>query len=193
MSGDLKSIIKWVMGLYLIGILIALPLFMGMKYPIPLNYYLWVKLFHILGVIAFLGNMSTGPLWLIFANRTKNTSFISSTMKAMCWADVVFTVPGLMLAIITGLQMANTNWGGYFNLSWLAAALILLVLSSFVGVPAMILQYKLYSICEKAAQKQEPLPEEYSKVVNQWSWWGTIAGILPIISFMLMVLKPNLW
>ncbi|MBI3600191.1 MAG: DUF2269 domain-containing protein [Nitrospinae bacterium] len=191
MNKDLQLVVKWTIGMYSGGLLIALPLFMGYEYPMPISYE-WLKTIHIFGVILFMGNIITGPLWIAHAMRSKNNAVVCNAIKALCWADVFFTIPGVVLTLISGLILAS-SFGDYYTVSWIITALILLGISSIPAIPTLRYQYRLYQLSYEALQQDKPLPEEFTHIMGKWSLLGTIAIILPLISFVLMIIKPALW
>ena len=53
------------------------------------------------------------------------------------------------------------------------------------------IQRRLASVLETGGD--EAPPEEALKLLKGWYRWGGIATLLPLISLVLMVVKPNLW
>ena len=189
---DLGKIKKWTIVLYLIGLVAALPFFLGFNVKIPVIYLLWVKVIHILGVILFMGNIVIVPLWITYALNSGNNRIICFAMKTICWADILFSIPGILIVLISGLMLAPV-WGGYQNTSWIMGSLILLALSGVPAIPTLRAQYKLYRLSYESFGKNLLEESEFKRTLWIWSFWGTIAIILPLISFILMIVKPKLW
>ncbi len=192
MLQDLRKLQKWTILLYLIGLAAALPFFLGYNFKIPVSYLLWLKVIHVSGVILFMGNIVIGPLWISYALNSKDNNIICFAMKTICWADIFFSIPGILLVLISGLLLAPT-WGGYENRSWMMTSLILLALSGIPAIPTLRAQYKLYRLSYESIQNNKLETEKFQKAMWVWSFWGTIAIILPLISFILMIIKPTIW
>jgi len=189
---DIRKIQKWTIILYLVGLVISLPLFLGYIIPIPAAYLLWLKVIHIAGVVILMGNMVIGPLWITYAINSKENNIIHFAMKTICWADIYFSIPGVIVVLISGLMLAPT-WGGYDKTSWITASLILLALSGIPAIPTLRAQYKLYRLSYESVQNNKLEKIEFNRAMWIWSVWGTIAIILPLVSFVFMITKPTLW
>ena len=57
---------------------------------------LWLKLLHILGVVMFIGNITTGVFWHKHAERTRNPRLIAHAMEGVIRSDRLFTIPGVV-------------------------------------------------------------------------------------------------
>jgi uncharacterized membrane protein len=136
--------------------------------------------------------MIVGPVWAWLALKTKNNAIIYFSIKTICFTDLYFTIPFVMIALITGLLLSH-QFGGYLKFSWMTAGLITLFLSAIPAIPTLRAQYKLYRLSYEGRESHEPPSAEFNHVMMQSSIWGTIAGILPLISFYLMIMKPVLW
>jgi len=73
--------------------------------------YLIVKLLHVGSVVLFLGNIITGLFWHAHAVRTRNPVLISHAIGGIIRTDRLFTVPGVLAIIFTGVGLALL--GGY--------------------------------------------------------------------------------
>ena len=68
--------------------------------------YLVIKLLHIVAVIAFLGNITTGLFWHIDAARTRDPRLLAHTMDGIIRSDRLFTMPGVIVIVATGIATA---------------------------------------------------------------------------------------
>ena len=57
--------------------------------------YLATKFLHVLSVIAFLGNITTGLFWHAHAARTKDAALLAFTMDGIIRSDRLFTTPAV--------------------------------------------------------------------------------------------------
>ncbi|TMQ55033.1 MAG: DUF2269 family protein, partial [Candidatus Eisenbacteria bacterium] len=62
-----------------------------------LHLYLGLKLLHVLAVVLFLGNITTGVFWKANADRTRNPVVIANMLEGIIRADRLFTIPPIAL------------------------------------------------------------------------------------------------
>ena len=86
--------------------------------------YLFLKLLHIASVVAFLGNITTGLFWHAHAVRTRDPRILHHAMDGIIRSDRWFTLPGVLLIIVTGVLTAMK--GGYplLRTPWIAWSLV---------------------------------------------------------------------
>ena len=65
--------------------------------------YLPMKSLHIVAVIAFLGNITTGLFWHIHTARTRDPRLLAHTMEGIIKSDRLFTIPGVVVIVTTGI------------------------------------------------------------------------------------------
>ncbi|MEI2740425.1 MAG: DUF2269 family protein [Chitinophagaceae bacterium] len=83
-----------------------------------MNYYLILKTIHLLAVVAFLGNITTGLFWMKYAVKTKDMKVIQHTASGIIASDRLFTIPGVIIitaggffaAIYAGIPLLATGW-----------------------------------------------------------------------------------
>ena len=182
---------KWLFGeIVVIGVVITLLNIAGQPQFLP---YEWHKLLHILGATLFLGNIIVTAVWLVLAEQTRNPATLHFAAKAVNWADVFFTAPGILLLLANGQIMANVAWGG-IRASWLVVALGLFILSGIVWAGFLLrFQHRLIQLSAQPARSQAPLPPTFFRVLHAWYIAGTLATVSPLVSLVLMVVKPELW
>ena len=156
-----------------------------------MDIYLILKTVHIIAAVLFLGNIIITGWWKLMANRTNNPVIIAFAQRQVTLTDFIFTAAGSTLLLITG--MANI---GIHNISisgtlWIYWALALFTLSGIIWgavlIPIQIKQAreaKLFTV-------QTTISAEYWRRERLWFIFGIPATILPLISIVLMVLKPS--
>lgn len=150
------------------------------------------KTLHVLGGVLFLGNIIITGIWMFLAQRSKNIPVVQFAIKAVNWMDVFFTAPGAALILLSGLLQAPHH-GGVYTQSWILAGLILFSLSGVIWLLFLIPdQHRLIILSNQLTEKGK-LPQKFFKTLHKWYFWGIIATILPIISLIIMILKPKLW
>ena len=151
--------------------------------------YLILKLIHVFAAIIFIGNISVGVFWKMYAQKSKDARIIAFTFKGIIKADRIFTMPSVGILLIFGLGAA----GGYYNIlttGWIFWSLILFIVSGAVFMAKVVpLQKKIYAL---ASDESKFNWDEYKKLADQWDSWGTIALIAPVIAVILMVIKPSI-
>ena len=145
---------------------------------VPLYPYRWHTFLHIAGAVVFLGNVIVTAAWMLMAERTRSTSVIHFSAKAVIRADLLFTLPGVLLILLNGFAMVLARWGGWgalHQLSWITVALALFTASGVIWVGVLIpVQHRMAVF----------------SALRKWYIWGGLAIVLPICSLYLMVNKP---
>lgn len=155
--------------------------------------YLLFKLFHVIAVIAFLGNITTGLFWHAHAARTRDPKLLAPTMDGVIRSDRLFTIPGVIGIIISGVAAAI--YGGFpiLHTGWI---LWTIVLFSFSGLIFMFrvapLQRQLRALAETGVQSGAFEYARYHALAVRWEIWGAVALLTPVAGLVLMVLKPGL-
>ena len=151
--------------------------------------YQILKLIHVFAAIIFIGNITVGVFWKMYAQKSKDAKSIAFTFKGIIKADRIFTMPSVTLLLIFGIGAA----GGNFNIlttGWIFWSLVLFIISGAAFMAKVVpLQKKIYALASEAAKFNW---DEYKKLADQWDLWGSIALIAPIIAVVLMVVKPSI-
>jgi uncharacterized membrane protein len=148
--------------------------------------YLALKVVHLAGVVLFLGNITVGVFWKHFADRTRNPVIIAYTMDAIIKADRIFTIPGILILLGGGIAAAVVAGLPILGTGWILWALIAFALAGLAFGPLSRSQRQL-----SAAAHANDL-RAYDRLSPRWDVWGGIALVLPIVAFVLMILKPPL-
>jgi uncharacterized membrane protein len=148
--------------------------------------YSILKLIHVFAVIIFVGNITVGFFWKMYAEKTKDAKTIAFTFNGIIKADRIFTMPSVAVLLIFGLGAAGGNYN-IFSTGWIFWSLILFIISGAVFMARVVpLQKKIYALASDTAKFNW---DEYKKLAGQWNLWGTIALIAPVIAVVLMVVK----
>ena len=68
--------------------------------------YFILVLIHVIAVIIFLGNITIGLFWKMFAEKTKVPEKIAFAFKGIIKADRYFTMPGVIVITLFGIGAA---------------------------------------------------------------------------------------
>lgn len=155
--------------------------------------YLWMKLLHIVAVVMFLGNITTGVFWHRHAARTRNPRLLAHTMDGVIRSDRLFTMPSIMVIIATGVIAAIQGGLPLLRTGWIAWSLALFAVSGLLFMFRVApLQRQLRTLAESGAASGSFDYDAYHRVALRWELWGAGATLTPILAFALMVLKPAL-
>lgn len=153
--------------------------------------YLLFKVVHILGVVAFLGNILTGLFWHGHAWRTGDPKLIAHTMSGIIRSDRVFTMPSVLVLIAAGVASAVIGRIPMLSTGWILWTLILFVGAGAVfGTRVAPLQRKMLELARAGETGAAFDRTQYSQLVRQWTLWGWIGFSLPLVGVALMVFKP---
>ena len=171
------------------GILVAIVVAVSL----PLFPYRWHTFLHIAGAVVFLGNIIVTAAWMLMAERTRSVNVIHFSAKAVMRADLLFTLPGVLLILMNGFAMVVERWGGFdafHQLSWISLALALFTASGVVWVGMLIpVQHRMAVYSDPSDYPDSPSSEFFS-ALRRWYVWGAVAIALPVCSLYLMVTKP---
>ena len=161
---------------------------------LPLYPYKWHTFLHIAGAVVFLGNIIVTAAWMLMAERTRSNNVIHFSAKAVIRADLLFTLPGVLLIVMNGFVMVIAGWGGwdaFHEFSWISAALALFIASGVIWVGVLIpVQHRMAVYSDPSDYPDSP-PSQFFSALHKWYFWGAIAIALPLVSLFLMVNKPD--
>ena len=155
--------------------------------------YLLVKLLHVIAVIAFLGNITTGIFWHAHAARTRDARLLAHTMDGIIRSDRIFTVPGVILIIVTGVAAAIHGQLPILRTGWILWTLVLFLISGAIFMIWVVpLQRRLRAAAQAGVQSGSFDYSAYHALAVRWELWGAAALLTPLAGLALMVLKPAL-
>jgi uncharacterized membrane protein len=155
--------------------------------------YLWLKLLHILAVVMFIGNITTGVFWHKHAERTRHPRLIAHAMEGIIKSDRLFTVPGVVIILATGIFAAIKGGFPLLGTGWILWTLVMFGISGLVFMFRLApLQRKLLAFAQAGAASGSFDHAVYHRMAKQWDLWGAVATVAPLIALGLMVLKPAL-
>lgn len=145
---------------------------------------------HILAAVIFMGNMITAAFWKTRADRSGNLEAIALTTRAVLQADYMFTGPGIVLLLVTGIWMVGLTDFARFQEPWLGSSLVLLIVTGVIWAGILLpLQIRLARLAREGAASGA-LDPSYRRASRRWAMFGGIATLLPVVILFLMVLRP---
>ena len=153
--------------------------------------YLWLKLLHLLAVVAFVGNIVTGVFWHRHALATRDARLIAHAMDGVIRSDRLFTMPGVLVIIASGVFAAMQGGIPILRTGWILWALVLFGISGAVFMARLgPLQRRMRDFAQAGAAAGNFDLAAYERLSKQWDFWGAVATIAPLGALALMVLKP---
>jgi uncharacterized membrane protein len=155
--------------------------------------YLWLKLVHVLAVVMFIGNIVAGVFWHRHALRTRDARLIAHAMDGIIRSDRLFTMPGVVLIIASGVFAAILGGMPLLRTGWIAWTLVLFGISGLVFMLKLApLQRQLLRFAQAGAASGAFDYVGYHRMSRRWDLWGAIATGAPLLGLALMILKPAL-
>ena len=153
-----------------------------------MEYYLTVKLIHILSAVVVAGTGTGIAFFMFMANRSSNIQAIAVTTKHVVLADWLFTFPAVITQFISGMFLVNILNYSYSS-AWFIAVISLFLFIGACWLPVIYIQYKLNHHADLALQ-EGVLSDSFKKMMKLWTALGipAFASILGI--FWLMIFKP---
>jgi uncharacterized membrane protein len=155
-----------------------------------MNDYALLKGLHLLGAIIFLGNIIVTAWWKVMADRTRDPVVVAFAQRQVTLTDFVFTTTGVVLLGGAGYALALSGpWG--FDAPWLGWGQALFLATGIVWVGLLIpIQFAQARMARAFAGGGE-IPPRYRQLSVLWVGFGTLAVLMPLAAFLLMVLKPG--
>ncbi|WP_145948708.1 DUF2269 domain-containing protein [Paenibacillus sp. Y412MC10] len=145
---------------------------------------------HIAGSVLFLGNIITAAFWKVRADVRGDAAEIHRTVNNVMLADYAFTLPGLLLLIVTGSLMAAKGGYSLAGLNWLTASLILFGITGVLWLAVLIPLQRGMIRLSRQALENGAVTSAYKKLSAYWAVFGILATLLPLFILYFMVSKP---
>jgi uncharacterized membrane protein len=153
--------------------------------------YLALKTVHVFSVVLFLGNIITGIFWKAHADATGDPKVQAHALAGVIRSDAWFTLPAVVVIIITGVALASMAGLPLLGTGWIAASLAAFALSGVLfGAFIAPLQRRLLTEA-LGAQPEAAWPSPaYRRLSRRWEAIGLVAIALPLAALALMIFKP---
>jgi uncharacterized membrane protein len=156
-------------------------------------HYLGLKLLHIVAVVLFLGNITTGLFWKAHADRSRDPRLILLGIEGLIRSDRWFTIPGVVAITVFGLAAAIAGHYPILRTGWIFWSLVLFTISGVAFMAKVApLQRQLAKLARSGVESGTLDWNAYHALSKQWERWGAVALLAPVAALVLMVLKPAL-
>lgn len=154
--------------------------------------YLALKLLHIVAVVLFLGNITTGLFWKAHADRTRDPRIIAHALAGIIGSDRWFTIPGVILILATGVGTAMAGGIPIMRTQWILWSLVLFSISGIAFMAQVApLQRRMHELARAAGDASTLDWARYKSLSHRWEFWGAVALLTPVTALVLMVVKPT--
>lgn len=154
-----------------------------------MNIFLFI---HVLGVVFLLGNAFTVTFWKLRSDYGNALSQKLQTAKNIMLLDYIFTLPAIVMILVSGHVLAHQAGYSVFAWSWLGISYGLFMLSGIIWLFALLpLQVRLIREA-RISCAQQALTPAYKRASRSWNVYGVLATAAPIAAMILMVWKPAL-
>lgn len=155
--------------------------------------YLALKTLHVLSVVMFLGNITTGIFWKEHADRTRDPRLIAHALQGIIHSDRLFTLPGVFGILLGGVAAAMIGHVPLLHTGWVLWSIVLFSVSGAAfGAQVAPLQVKMMKLMRAGADSGKPDWDAYQRLSRDWAFWGAVSLLMPLVALVLMVLKPPL-
>jgi uncharacterized membrane protein len=153
-----------------------------------MEYYLVLKLIHILAAVVVTGTGAGIAFFMFMANRSNNPQAIYVTAQHVILGDWIFTTPAVITQIITGVYLMNMQ-GYSFSAPWFYWVIGLFTFIGVCWLPVLRIQYKLRELAKISVDSNQVTPE-FKSLMKTWTLLGISAFTAILAIFWLMVFKP---
>lgn len=153
--------------------------------------YFILKALHIVSVVLFLGNIITGVFWKMHGDAQGDLRAKEQALAGIIASDRLFTLPGVVLIIVSGTWMALLSHIPILRTLWTAAGIWLFLASGLIfSLRVQPLQKRLLANV-RAGLAGNWDQEKYRQMSRAWTVWGGVATALPLVVIFFMVFKPG--
>jgi uncharacterized membrane protein len=148
------------------------------------------KVVHLIGVIAFLGNIIVTAVWKILADRTGDPRVIAHAQRLVSLTDWIFTAGGVVLILLGGYGMVFAAGIDPRGQLWLVLGQALFGASGLIWLIVLIPTQIAQARTARLFASGGTIPESYWRQARRWNVWGVIATLIPLANVYVMVFKP---
>lgn len=155
--------------------------------------YETLKIIHLAGVIAFMGNIVVTGWWKVMADRTGDHRVIAFAQRQVTLTDWVFTAGGASVLLFSAFGMAShmnpDPMAEILSTRWLWWGYHLFLLSGVIWVAILIpCQIAQARMARRFAETGD-IPAKYWLYGRLWLWFGIPATVIPALNLYWMVAK----
>jgi uncharacterized membrane protein len=149
-----------------------------------------LKILHVLAAVVLLGNLLMAPFWrrrLAIIGGPQGRAVANRTVRV---ADLLFTLPGWVVTLITGLIVAINS--GLFKgpKFWLHVSLLIFLIWLVAWHVGTLRARKAMITKADEAAASGQTAEDLAPSEQQWAKWSYLSAVVVILILILMVAQP---
>lgn len=152
-----------------------------------MNFYLWIKLVHILSATVLFGTGLGTAFFMLRAYLSRNDQAMRVTTRNVVVADWLFTTPAVVIQLATGLWLTR-ELNIAFDSSWFVATIALYVFVGLCWIPVVRIQIRIRNLTDAGASR-----DSYRNLMRTWIALGVPAFGGVLVIFFLMVSKLGVY
>ncbi|QXG42803.1 DUF2269 family protein [Pseudomonas viridiflava] len=149
--------------------------------------YLILKYVHVIAAIFLFGFGMGSYLYLIAASRSANPQVIAHVARIVVRYDTWITTPAGFIQIMTGYWLVKLM-GLSLLTDWVLTSLAIFFCVGALWLPVLVLQKRLQSLAEQAAESSGALTRDFHAIYRAWFWLG-VAGFSGMFVIVLMMVS----
>jgi uncharacterized membrane protein len=79
----------------------------------------WLRVIHVAGAVLLLGNVTVTGFWAAYLYRARGTVPFRPVARAILWTDVVFTLGGGAMLVVSGVLLVRARGYAIADTPWL--------------------------------------------------------------------------
>ncbi|MDX1453126.1 MAG: DUF2269 family protein [Oleiphilaceae bacterium] len=153
---------------------------------------LW-KFVHLIGVIIFLGNISTGFFWKAHAEKYRDQRILMSAFEGIYLSDRWITNTCVVIIILSGIMMAYVTDLALLTQGWVIASFVVFLLAgAFYSKGIIPLNRKIIAHLAQEKPFGDQEWQEYERMRKPWFLMGLAATATPFLVLAIMFFKPQI-
>jgi uncharacterized membrane protein len=147
----------------------------------------WLLPLHVFGAVILLGNVLVGALLLGITDARGSAPVNAFVSRFIGWADAVFTAPGCILLLATGLPL-SAPWGGWRAAPWTRWGTLSFVAAGALWLLVLVpLQQRMMTVTEPA----DGTPSAWQRLARLYTVPGLASVALLLAALAWMVSKAG--
>ncbi|HTC24722.1 MAG TPA: DUF2269 family protein [Gemmatimonadales bacterium] len=143
----------------------------------------WLRVAHVVGAVLLVGNVTVTGLWAAYLYQARREVPFRIVARAILWTDLVFTVGGGTLLVVSGALLVRAGGYAISDTPWLVQGIAALAASAVLWVTVLLPdQWRL----ERIAPADDAT---LKRVFLRWSIVGWTATALLFYGLWAMVSK----
>ena len=154
-----------------------------------MDLYSIVKTLHIISSTILFGTGIGIAFFMLRSHFTNNHHEKLYAARNTVLADMIFTLPAVIVQPLTGMWLVWQGGYGWMDL-WLVVTYVIYIIAGLCWLPVVWIQIQLKNMLVESVANGTELPKRYHKLFKIWFLlgWPAFAGL--VVVFFLMVAKP---